>query len=90
MNQHRGARSEPSHVSSRPPRLRPRDTREPELAAAIAAAVERPQPRRHHHLVTGLLQRAHQQPGDETIARCSGVIRRLERCVERDPHDTGS
>ena len=74
----------------KPPCLHPRSARNSELKAAVAGAVERPQPRRRHHLVTRVFERSHKQPGDETIARSSGVIRRLERCVERDPHDTCS
>ena len=84
----RPGRAEPT--VDQPPRLCPPDTRQPALAGSVADAVERPQPRRQRHFVAGPLQRAHQQPGDESITRRSGVIRRLERRVERDPHDPDS
>ena len=73
-----------------PLHLCPPDTRQPALAGSVAGTVERPQPRRQCHFVAGPLQRAHQQPGDESITRRGRVIRRLERRVERNPHNPGS
>jgi hypothetical protein len=51
------------------------------MAAVVAA-----EPARNSHLVPGKPQRSDQRPRHRPVAGGDGVIRRLERRVEDDPH----